>query len=256
LAFRESGPEDGPVALLLHGFPESSHMWRGLMPALAAAGWRAVAPDFPGFGDSEPEPPHTWERYVQWVERFRRDLELDSVALVVHDWGGMIGLAWACEHPEAVSAMVISSTGFFPDGRWHGLAEMARTPGEGEQMMEGMTRDGLGALLREQCPAMDEETIDEYWKCFGDERRRRGHLEFWRSMDFDKLAPHDGKLAEMGKPTLILWGETDPFAFVPGAHRFHKEIPDSRLVLVEGGGHFVWEDEPERTAREVVEFLS
>ena len=230
-------------------------MWRGLMPTLADAGWRAVAPDLPGFGDSDPEPPHTWERYVEWVERFRVEQDLDPVVLVVHDWGGLIGLAWACEHPDAVRALVISSTGFFPDGKWHGVAQMARTPGQGEQMVDNMTREGLAALLREQSPGIDDATLDEYWKGFGDETRRRGILEFWRSMDFEKLAPYDGKLAELGVPTLILWGETDPFAFVPSAHRFHKEIPDSKLVIVDGGGHFVWEDAPERTAAEVVDFL-
>jgi haloalkane dehalogenase len=230
-------------------------MWRGLMPALADAGWRSVAPDLPGFGDSEPDPPHTWERYVEWVERFRTERGLEDLVLVVHDWGGLIGLAWACEHPEAVRALVISSTGFFPDGKWHGVAEMARTPGQGEEMMDNMTRDGLGALLKAQSQGIDDETLDEYWKGFADETRRRGILEFWRSMDFEKFEPYDGKLAELDVPTLIVWGETDPFAFVPSAHRFHKEIPDSKLVIVEGGGHFVWEDAPERTAAEAVDFL-
>jgi haloalkane dehalogenase len=230
-------------------------MWRGLMPALADAGWRSVAPDFPGFGDSEPEPPHTWERYGEWVERFRSEQGLDDVVLVVHDWGGLIGLAWACEHPDAVRALVISSTGFFPDGKWHGVAQMARTPGQGEEMMDNMTREGLGALLTAQSSGIDDATLDEYWKGFADETRRAGILEFWRSMDFDKFEPYDGKLAELGVPTLILWGESDPFAFVPSAHRFHKEIPGSKLVIVDGGGHFVWEDAPERTAAEVVDFL-
>jgi haloalkane dehalogenase len=256
IAYREAGAADGPVALLLHGYPESSYMWRDLMPALASAGWRAVAPDLPGFGDSAPDPPHTWERHVEAIERFHADLGLGQVVPVVHDWGGLIGLWWACEHPDAVRALVISSTGFFADGRWHGVAQVARTPGQGEQMVDGMTREGLGAILREQCPAMDDAALDEYWKCFADEVRRRGQLEFWRSADFEKLAPYEGKLAELGVPTLILWGETDPFAFVPSAHRFHKEIEGSKLVIVEGGGHFVWEDDPERTARETMAFLS
>ena len=121
--------------------------------------------------------------------------------------------------------------------------------------MEGMTRDGLAAVLRENGSGFDDETIDEYWKCFGDEDRRRGQLEFWRSADFEKLEPWEGKLAELGVPTLILWGETDPFAFVGGAHRFHKEIPDSKLVFIEGTGHFLFGDAPERATAEVAGFL-
>ena len=62
---------------------------------------------------------------------------------VVHDWGGLIGLRWACEQPAAVQALVISSTGFFPDGKWHGMAKALRTPGEGEALVDGLDRDGL-----------------------------------------------------------------------------------------------------------------
>ncbi|HVG74419.1 MAG TPA: alpha/beta fold hydrolase, partial [Thermoleophilaceae bacterium] len=74
LSYRESGPADGPVALMLHGYPQSSYMWDAVMPAVADAGWRAVAPDFAGFGDSPPDPPGTWERRVESLERFRREL--------------------------------------------------------------------------------------------------------------------------------------------------------------------------------------
>ncbi len=231
-------------------------MWRDPMEGLADSGWRSLAPDFPGFGDSGSHPPHTWERYVEFVGEFHSALELGEVALVVHDWGGLIGLAWACENPGSVRALVISSTGFFPDGKWHGVAQVARTPGQGEEMVAGMNREGFDALLRANGSGFDDAALDEYWKCFGDEDRRRGQLEFWRSMDFEKLAPYDGKLAELGVPALILWGETDPFAFVPSAYRFEKELPGSKLVIVEGGGHFVWEDDPERTTRETVDFLN
>jgi haloalkane dehalogenase len=192
---------------------------------------------------------------VEAIERFHSTLGLERVALIVHDWGGLIGLRWACDRPAAVDALVISATGFFPDGRWHGVAQVARTPGTGEELVGGMTREGLAAILRENGSGFDDAAIDEYWKCFGDEARRRGQLEFWRSADFEKLEPYEGRLADLGVPTLILWGETDPFAFVPSAHRFHKEIPGSELVIVDGAGHFVFEDAPERTAGEVARFL-
>ena len=255
LAYREEGPADAPAVLLLHGYPESSYMWRAVMPALAERGWRVIAPDLLGFGDSDTDPPHTWERHVEAVESFRSALGLERVALVMHDWGGLIGLWWACEHPDAVSALVISATGFFPDGRWHGFAEIARTPGKGEEMVDGMTREGLAAILRGAGTGFDDAAIDEYWKCFADDVRRRGQLEFWRSADFEKLERFDGKLAGLGVPVLLLWGETDPFAYVGSAYRFQKELPDSKLVFVEGTGHFVFEDAPERTAAEVADFL-
>jgi haloalkane dehalogenase len=78
----------------------------------------------------------------------------------------------------------------------------------------------------------------------------------YRSGDFEKIAPHEGKLAEMGVPTLLLWGAADQFAPVAGAHRFAREIPHAELVVLEGAGHFVWEDEPQRSSAELARFLA
>jgi haloalkane dehalogenase len=250
---RERGPAAAPAALLLHGYPESSYMWRQVMPAIEAAGRRAVAPDLAGFGDSEPDPPGTWERHVEAVERFRRELGIERCVLIVHDWGGLIGLRWACEHPEAVEALVISSTGFFSDGQWHGMADALRTPGTGEQVVDGIDRDGFAGLLRSLSPGIGDDAIDEYWKAFADEPRRRGQLELYRSGDFEKVAQYD--LAVLDVPALLVWGERDEFAPLAGAHRFERQLPDAELVVIEDAGHFVWEDAPERCAEAVAAFL-
>jgi haloalkane dehalogenase len=254
LSFRESGPANGPVALLLHGYPQSSYMWEAVIPAIAAAGWRAIAPDLAGFGDSPPDPPGTWERHVESVERFRAELGIERCVPVMHDWGGLIGLRWACEHPDAVEALVISSSGFFPDGRWHGMAKALREPGTGEQVIDAIDRDGLAAVLRQQCPAMTDAAVDEYWKAFADETRRRGQLELYRSGDFSKLERYD--LAALEVPVLLLWGEDDEFAPVAGAHRFERELADTELVVVDGARHFVWEDAPERCGEALTRFLA
>jgi haloalkane dehalogenase len=152
-----------------------------------------------------------------------------------------------------VEALVISCTGFFPDGKWHGLAEGMRTPGTGEELMDGMTREGFAAVMRQSAAGISDDAIDEYWKAFGDDDRRRGQLELYRSGDFDKLAQYDGKLAELGVPALVLWGENDNFAPVAGAHRFHKELPDSELVVLDAG-HFVFEEAPKESTSAVVRF--
>jgi haloalkane dehalogenase len=257
IAFRDTGPADSdrvPV-LLIHGFPQTSYMWRHLMPAIAETGRRAVAPDLLGYGDTPPDPPGTWEHQIEALEGFRREVGLDQSVLVLHDWGGLIGLRWACEHPDAVAGLVVSNTGFFPAGKWHGMAQALRTEGQGEELMENLTRDALGMLLRDGSRGIDDAAIDEYWKTFATPEGRRGPLELYRSGNFEKLEPYQGRLAELGVPMLILWGEDDEFAPVAGAYRFNKEVPGSKLVIVEGSGHFVYEDDPERCAREIVEFL-
>jgi haloalkane dehalogenase len=255
LAYREDGPLDGPAVLLVHGYPESSYMWREALPALGAAGWRALAPDLPGYGDSEPDPPGTWERHIEAIDHFLGELDPGPVALVTHDWGVLVGLRWACDHPDRVNALTISDGGFFADRRWHDLANVMRTPGDGEKLVAGYTREGLGGALSTLSPRISEQALDEYWKGFADDTRRRGHLELYRSGDFEKLEPYEGRLAQLGVPTLILWGANDRFTTVRNAERFHDEIPDSELVVFEDAGHFIWEDEPERAPAALVDFL-
>jgi haloalkane dehalogenase len=255
IAYRQEGDPDAPPVLLLHGYPESSYMWREALPALAGAGWRAIAPDLPGYGDSPPDRPGTWERHVQAVERFAAELELPPTVLVTHDWGVMIGLRWACDHPERVRALVISDGGFWADRRWHDLANTMRTPGDGENLMAALTREGLGAALQGLCPGMSEEALDEYWRAFADEDRRLAHLELYRSGDFEKLVPYEGRLGALGVPALVLWGEQDPFASAAMAERFHGDIPGSELVLLPGAGHFIWDERPAESVDALLDFL-
>ena len=256
--YRETTPEDGKTAdavLLIHGFPESSRMWEPLMDALSGQGRRCIAPDLYCLGDSDDPGPATFERNLEALGDLHRDLDLGRVAVVVHDWGGFVGLAWACENPDLVSALIISDTGFFSDGKWHGMAEAMRSP-QGEEIMAGIDRDGFAGLIRADGAIFSEADVDAYWRPFAKGRGREATIEFYRSMDFEKLAPYEGKLADIGAPTLLVWGADDQFAPLAGAHRFEREIPGARLAAFEGAGHFVFDQEPERTTREICEFLA
>jgi haloalkane dehalogenase len=197
-------------------------MWEPLMDALAESGRAAYAPDLYALGDSTDFGPATFEnsreRFAQWMD----EIGDEQAVLVVHDWGGFIGLSWACDHPDRVEALVISDTGFFADGK----------------------------------PIFSEDEIDAYWAPFEDGRGRQATLDFYRSMDFEKLEPWQGKLGELGVPTLLLWGADDPFAPLAGAHRFEREIPGAQLVAIEGAGHFVFDEARERCTTEVLRFVS
>jgi haloalkane dehalogenase len=255
LVYREALPVTEPRGTLLcvHGYPESSYMWRHLLEAAADAGWQAVAPDLPGYGDSPYTGDGSWQAHIDALDEFHREQELGEVVLVVHDWGGLIGLRWACEHPQLVRAMVISDTGFFPDGKWHGMAQALRTPGQGEELVTAIDRRGFGELLHGVCPQIDDRAIDEYFKAYADNDRRRGHLELYRSGEFSELENYN--LSKVDVPTLVLWGENDVFAPVAGAHRFAKELPQVELNVFEGAGHFVFDERPQETSAAVVAFL-
>jgi haloalkane dehalogenase len=259
MAYREAVPDqatDLAPVLCIHGFPQSSYVWRHLLPALADSSRRAVAPDLRGFGDSEPDRPGTWERHLESVESFRRAIGLGRVVLVVHDWGGLIGLRWACDHPDAVAALVISNTGFFPDAEWHAIAKALQTEGQGETLIDSFSPEGLEAALSGLGSSFDQDALDQYWKAFTSEDRRRSILELYRSGDLSKLEPYRGRLAAIGVPTLILWGGGDQeYTPVEGAHSFLEMIPGATLVLVDDAGHFVFEAEPQRCVDEVIGFL-
>jgi pimeloyl-ACP methyl ester carboxylesterase len=257
LSYLEAAPdgEARGTLLCLHGYPESGHMFSVLVARAAQAGWRALAPDLPGYGDSEPDPPHTWTRMVDAVDRFHGEHAGGPVALCVHDWGGLIGLRWACDHSEKVSALVISATGFFPDGKWHGLAQAMRTEGQGEEIVDGATRASFGQMLAAVAPGIDEAALDHYFKAYGDPVRRHGQLELYRSGDFSELEPYRGRLAALDVPTLLLFGSEDPFAPVASAHRFAKEIPHARLEILDGVGHFLFDEVPDWTSGIVLDFL-
>jgi haloalkane dehalogenase len=262
---------DGPVAyrvaiprmlsgaapvVCVHGFPESSLMWEPLMMALGRAGRPCYAPDLYGFGDTADFGPATFEnsrkRFGAWID----SLNLDRIVLVVHDWGGFVGLSWACDNPRRIAALVISDSGFFADGKWHGAAKALRSD-QGEALMGALNREGFAGLLNTNGKTIfSEAEVNTYWEPFERGDGQRSTLEFYRSMDFEKLEPWQGKLAKIGVRTLILWGSDDPFAPLAGAKRFEREITVSKLVAFDGVGHFVFDEEPERCAKEVLGFLN
>jgi len=125
-----------------------------------------------------------------------------------------------------------------------------------DELWPDFDRAAFEGMMRSQSEGFDDEAIAHYWKAFESEDGRRGVLELYRSGDFSKLEAYEGRLTALDLPMLALWGENDPFAPVAGAYRFRKELPDTEIVVVDGSGHFVFADDPERCAREVARFLS
>ncbi|MGH6977575.1 MAG: alpha/beta fold hydrolase, partial [Stellaceae bacterium] len=123
--YREAGPPDAPALLLLHGFPNSSHMFRNLMPALADR-WRVVAPDFPGFGFSDAPDrsrfAYTFDHLADIVDKFTVALGLRRYALYVFDYGAPIGFRLALRHPEQIVAIIVQNGNAYEEGLSAGWA--------------------------------------------------------------------------------------------------------------------------------------
>ena len=152
---------------------------------------------------------------------------------------------------------MISDAGFFADGKWHGMAEAMRSE-QGESLVGGLDRDGFGAMLnagaqRVRRRRRSTRTGRRSPTTAAVSGRRSSSIARWTSRS---SKPWQGKLAELGVPTLLLWGAEDPFAPLAGARRFEREIPGAHLVAIEGAGHFVIDEQPERCIAEITGFLT
>ena len=261
IAYRECLPDgwdgiaaDGVDAARL---PDLSYLWRNVLPA-GRGGRLPRHRDRPARLRRlrRPTCPAPGSARSHNVERFRQALGLDKLVLVVHDWGGLIGLRWACDNPGAVTALAILDTGFFPEGRWHGMAKALQTEGEGEVVLENMNRELFGMGFKQVSPNAPDDAIDEYWKAYGDDDRKQNQLDLYRSGDFAKIEPYRARSPSLacrrccsGAPRTSLRRSAADIAF-------NKQIPHSKLVVLDEAGHFLMEDEPERVGAELREFLT
>jgi haloalkane dehalogenase len=245
----------GPTLLLLHGNPTWSFVYRDVIRALRDE-FRCVALDYPGFGLSLPRPGYRYtpEEHGEVVTAFVDALALSEVTLVAHDWGGPIGLATVEQRPAAFDSLVLANTWGWPiTGAPH--VEIA------SHLMGGP----LGRLLIRQfnlfvnamIPAghrlrkLTADEMDHYRKALATHDRRDASAVFPRSITASRafLADVEARLPSLGSlPALIVWGNAD-FAFgSKERQRWEQIFTDHHTVLVEGAGHFVQSDAPDRFA--------
>ncbi|MFF5400599.1 alpha/beta fold hydrolase [Peribacillus butanolivorans] len=249
VSYIDEGNVSSPVVLLVHGFPESSLIWKEIVPKIVSLGYRAIAPDLPGFGHSDQfNIPSTWENYRQFVSNFLEKLKVDHVHLFCHDWGAIISLFWAGEHPEKILSLFVTDTIFAPDAEWHELAKFFRTPQIGEMTVEKLfsTRESFERLMKSGFPTITDELLDEFYSTFLTPEGRNIPLELYRSGDFKKI--EKGKLLQIQKPATIVWGENDIACPLNFAHQIRdNEIPQATIHTIPNVGHFV----PYEAAEEV-----
>jgi pimeloyl-ACP methyl ester carboxylesterase len=256
--YREAGA--GEPILLLHGVPTSSYLWRRLLPRLAGFG-RAVAPDHYGFGrsDKPADADYSVPGYVRYLEGFTAALGLDRLHLIVHDFGGPFGLAFAIAHPERVRSVVLLNTVFYSDYEWHPLAKIWRTPGDGEDLMAGWTRERFGEGLRKWLAHPENVTgadLDAYYEPIADPAMRAAILKLYRNTTPSEHPEWEERLRRLGVPALIVWGRRDPFLPPEWAERFHRDLAGSALAILDDAGHFVQEDQPEKVAQLIEAFYA
>jgi pimeloyl-ACP methyl ester carboxylesterase len=247
-------PASGSPTLYLHGVPTSADDWTEF---LTRGG--GIAVDLPGFGRSGKRGDFDYSipGYDRFLERFLDTIGEPRVRLVVHDWGA-VGLALAQRLPERIERLVIiNSVPLLPGYRWHRIARLWRTRGVGELVMGVTTRTGLRLLSREATARpgpMPDEFIDRVMAHF-DHGTQRAILRLYRSAPEGVLASAGAQLERCQAPTLVVWGDRDPYIAPGFADAYGSALPNAVVEHVADAGHWPWLDRPELIDR-IVSFAT
>lgn len=246
------------AVIFIHGNPGSSEDWRDLA-ARASEFSRVLAPDMPGFGRADkPESfSYTVDGYAHHLSELIKILEVRRVHLVLHDFGGLWGIAWAAAHPDALASLTMINVGVLPNYEWHYLARIWRTPIIGEIFMAMTTRGLFRLSLKHGNPrGLPAAFVDDMYDHY-DSGTRRAVLRLYRATD-DPGAMSEQYAAALGsflRPTLVLWGASDPYVPVRFANRQREYAPHAEVTILTDSGHWPHADNPDRVAAFVIPFL-
>ena len=266
--YREAGPADAPVVLLLHGYPTSSHMFRHLIPRLAPS-FRLVAPDLPGFGftevPSERQYRYSFDSLAVTVNAFVEALNLKRYAIYVFDYGAPTGFRLAVAHPERVTAIISQNGNGYVDGlgdAWDPIRKYWKEPTPANrEALRGFI--GLEGTKWQYVHGVTDPLLVEpeaYWL---DTvlLQRPGNAEIQLDLFLDyasnvKLYPtFQEYFRKFQPPLLAAWGKNDPFFIPPGAEAFRRDIPSAKVVFYDTG-HFALETHVEEISEQIHLFLS
>ena len=239
----------GPILLLLHGNPTWSFVYRDMIKRLASR-FRCIAPDYPGFGLSSAAPGFDYrpESHARVVERLVAALELPSFSLLVHDWGGPIGLWLAGRHADRIRALVIGNTWAWPVNGDPHFERFARLMGGG---VGRFAIDRFNIFVNVLMPLsvrrrrLRREVMEAYRSPFRKRDSRKATWIFPREIIASApfLAEVESGLPRLRHlPTLLLWGDADPAFREVERLRFQRAFTRCRVHVLEGAGHYIQED--------------
>lgn len=264
MAYVTAGPADGQPVLLLHGEPSWSFLYRKVIPVLANAGLRAIAPDLIGFGRSDKpaeHSEHSYARHVEWIRSFAFDkLGLTGVTLVGQDWGGLIGLRLVAEHPDRFARVVAANTGL-PTGD----QPMPELWWQFRRMVETAPELTVSRLVQSGCQSeLTEAELAAYDAPFPDE----SYLAGVRTMPtLVPTAPDDPastanraawtELSRWERPFLVAFSDQDPITggMAPVLRRSVPGAAGLDHPVLRGAGHFLQEDAGEQLGKVIAEFV-
>ena len=266
--YREAGPADGPVLLLLHGYPTSSHMFRHLIPRLAST-FRVIAPDLPGFGftevPAERKYRYSFDNLAVTIDAFVQTLNLTRYALYVFDYGAPTGFRLALSHPDRVTAIISQNGNAYVDGlgdAWDPIKKYWKdpTPANREALREFV---GLEGTKFQYVHGVADPLLVEPESYWLDTvlLQRPGNVEIQLDLFLDyannvKLYPAFQEYFRKYQPPLLaIWGKNDPFFIPAGAEAYRRDIPSAKVVFCDTG-HFALETHVEEISDQIHAFLA
>ena len=257
----QAGPAEASEAVVfVHGNPGSADDWEDLIAAAAGTGKRALATDLPDFGETVAAPGFEYSAfgYAVFLGETLRALGVERTHLVLHDFGGPIGLVWAAMNADALASVTLIDTGILPGYKWHRLARIWRTPVLGELFQATATRGAFRTLVNRGEPRglprpFVEKMYDQY-----DRRTKRAVLKLYRATDDPGAAAREfsALMAPRDLPALVIWGEDDAYLPSSFAARQRDAFPSADVHVLAASGHWPFADAPETVERLLVDFLS
>jgi len=255
IAFREAGDPKNPKLVLLHGFPSSSHQYRDLMRVLAGK-FHVIAPDYPGFGNSDvPDPAtfhYTFDTLSDVVEKFLAAKGFDHFGLFVQDYGGPVGFRVVGRHPEMLDWLIIQNSNAYEEGftpAWDGLRGALwknRSPETEKPLTEFFKHDAIKSIYLHGAKHPEAISPDNWDSDFGFIQRpfeTQVNLDlFYDYRTNVELYPQWQKFLRDHQPkTVIFWGQDDVFFTPAGGEAFLRDLPHADLYRL-AAGHFAVED--------------
>ncbi len=253
---------DGPPVLFMHGEPTWSFLWRKVIGPVRDAGYRCIAPDLPGFGRSDKPVDIDWysyDRHTEAIAGLLEELELRDATVVVHDWGGPIGLRLAVEHPDRIARMVILDTGLFT-----GKQEMTVAWTAFRDFVARTEDLPVGFLVRGACKTdPGDEVIAAYEAPFPSPDTKAGARAFPLILPISPEMPGAAAgqrvldaLREDARPKLILWADSDPVLPLATGERFAAALGTEVGHVIENASHFLQEDAGARIGELIADWLA
>lgn len=242
-------------------------MFESLIPLLAVR-YHLIAPDYPGFGQSDAPPPsryaYTFDHLAETINALLEQIGIDRYSFYLQDYGGPVGFRIMLAHPERLRALVIQNANAYEEGlgaKWTGIAKYWADPKAHPEQVDPFT-SLEGAKLRHIAGSPNPERYDpNTWTDEYAILSRPGEREIQADLLYDyrtNVASYpkwQAWLRERKPPTLILWGRYDPSFIVPGAEAYKRDMPDAELHLLDAG-HFALDEKVDEIAQLVIGFLN